>query len=91
MGNNFKVPSSLSARDAEVISDQIQRGLGEGREFFKFTLQTDFLPTIGWLERFRGLLAPIVEQKKTIEMLADCEQRKSLRRSGFHLIGDIND
>ena len=91
MNKNFTIPSSLTAREAEILADQVAPCLAEGISHFRFTFENRFLPTISWMERFRGLLTPIVAQKKTVEMVANSEQRKSLRQCGFHLIGDLED
>ena len=91
MNKNFTIPSSLTAREAEILTDQVALYLLEGCSHFRFLLEIGFLPTLGWMERFRGLLTPIVAQKKTVEMVATSEQRKSLRQCGFHLIGDLDD
>jgi len=85
------MPSSLTAREAEALSDQVALCLAEGGSHFRFSFENGFLPTIAWIERFCGLLSLIVKEKKTVAMLADREQRKSLRRCGFHLIADIVD
>ena len=85
------MPSSLTAREAEVLADQVALCLAEGVSHFQFSFENGFLPTIGWSERCCGLLSLIVKEKKTVVMLADQEQRKSLRRCGFHLIADIVD
>jgi hypothetical protein len=91
VNKNLTIPSSLSAREAEILADQVTLYLTEGCSHFQFLLEIGFHPTLGWMERFRGLLTPIVAQKKTVEMVASSEQRKSLRQCGFHLIGDLED
>lgn len=91
VNKNLTIPSSLSAREAEILADQVTLYLAEGCSHFRFLLQIGFLPTLGWMERFRELLTPIVAQKKTVEMVANSEQKKSLRQCGFHLIGDLED
>jgi hypothetical protein len=91
VNRNLAIPSSLSAREAEILADQVTLYLAEGCSHFRFSFENGFLPTIGWSERLRGILAPIVAQKKTVEMVANSEQRKSLRQCGFHLIGDLED
>jgi hypothetical protein len=88
---HFKMPSSLTAREAEVLSDQVMLCVGDEVSHFQFSLENGFLPTISWSERCCGLLSLIVKEKKTVVMLADRQQRKSLRRCGFHLIADIVD
>lgn len=91
MSKNLTIPSSLTAREAEIFADQVTVYLAEGCSHFRFLLEIGFLPTLGWMERLRGLLSPIVAQKKTVEMVASSEQKKSLRQCGFHLIGDLED
>lgn len=91
MNKDFFIKPVLSAREAEIFADEVELGLAQGCSHFRFLLENGFLPTLGWIERFRGLLTPIVTQKKTVEMVANSGQIQSLRQSGFHLIGDITE
>ncbi len=80
----------LTARDAEVVSAEVLAGQREGAPGFRFRLEKEFLPTLGWLERLGGVLKPVVEKKLPIEILCQRNQVNSLRSAGLHLIADIH-
>ena len=85
----FVISVTLSAHEAEVLSDQVMLCVGEGGAYFQFRLAPDFLPSITWLERVRLVLSPIVEKKLAVEILCYSSQKKSLLAVGFHLIADV--
>jgi hypothetical protein len=89
MTTELTLSSVLSPREAEVLADQVSALQTQGTSRFRFLLQKGFLPTIGWLERLRGLLLPLVEKKESVEIVIQPEQKKSLYGAGFHLISDI--
>lgn len=80
----------LTARDAEVVSAEVLAGQREDAREFRFRLEKGFLPTLGWLERLRGVLKPVVEKKLPIEISCQMNQVNSLRSAGLHLIADIH-
>ncbi len=86
---DIPITSSLSLREAEVLADQLSAFALQEPLHFRFLLDKGFLPTIGWLERFQGLLEPLIKQKKQIEIVFLSKQEKSLRDAGFHLIADL--
>jgi hypothetical protein len=85
----FVISATLSAHEAEVLSDQVMLCVGEGGGRFQFRLAPEFLPSITWLERVRLVLSPIVEKKLAVEILCYSSQKKSLFTAGFHLIADV--
>jgi hypothetical protein len=85
----FVISATLSAHEAEVLSDQVMLCVGEGGDRFQFRLTPEFLPSITWLERVRLVLSPIVEKKLAVEILCYSSQKKSLLAAGFHLIADV--
>jgi hypothetical protein len=85
----FVISPTLSAREAEVLSDQVMLCMGEGVSRFRFRLAPEFLPAITWLERARLVLSPVVEKKFAVEILCYPSQKKSLFTAGFHLMADV--
>lgn len=89
MTTEFNLSSVLSAREAEVLAEKVSNFQAQGTSQFRFLLEKGFLPTIGWLERLRGLILPLVEKKQSVEIVIQPEQKKSLYAAGFQLISDI--
>lgn len=85
----FLISPTLSAREAEVLSEHVVLCMEEGISRFQFRLAPDFLPSLGWLERARSVMTSAVEKKLAVELVSQPRQRESLKLAGFHLIADI--
>jgi hypothetical protein len=85
----FRVDSDLAPHTAEVLSAEARGALRAGNTAFRFAVDPSFLPTIGWLDRFRTILEPIVHEKKPVEIVYSPSHIESMRRAGIHLIADM--
>ena len=89
MIKDIPITSTLSLREVEVLSEQLSALQAHESYHLRFFLEKGFLPRISWLDRFRSLIAPLIEQKKSVEIVVQTAQDQSLRRAGFHLICDM--
>jgi hypothetical protein len=85
----FEIPPMLSARETEVLYDQVMLSVEEGLSSFRFKLAPNFLPSIAWLDHLRVILSHLVKKKSAVEIVCYASQQKSLVHAGFHLIADL--
>jgi hypothetical protein len=85
----FSIDSDFSAHRSEVLAAEAQAAILGGQASFQFVVASGFFPTIGWLDRFVAVIAPLVREKHPVEILCSAAQGSSLRRAGIHLIADM--
>jgi len=85
----FRVDSDLAPHTAEVLAAEAQAAIRGGHMAFRFVVAPGFLPSIGWLDRLRTLLEPLVREKHPVEITCSRMQRQSMRQAGMNLMADI--
>jgi hypothetical protein len=85
----MQIDSDFQAHRAEVLAAEAQAAIRGGHTAFRFVVAPGFLPSIGWLDRLRMLLEPLVREKHPVEITCSRMQRQSMRQAGMNLVADI--
>jgi hypothetical protein len=85
----MQIDSDFSPHRSEVLAAEAQAAIRGGHTAFRFVVAPGFLPSIGWLDRLRILLEPLVREKHPVEITCSHMQRQSMRQAGLNLVADI--